>query len=249
MKNIVWLFLLSIILISCVDDDSTEVTSGAMGFAFYHTWDGEEVNFEDFNRFDYTNANGEVMSISKLKYLISDIILTNSAEEQIEISGYFLVDVGLDRTFISVANIPFDTYTNVEFTFGFDEEDNIDGEYPALNAELWNWPVDLGGGYHFMQFEGKYQSGAEDKPYALHMGTAKVDDTTFEQNYFEVSFSEEFTFDRPGTLAFNVKLDEWFKNPFVWELNTYDVDLMPNYDAQKMMQENGVSVFGLFGDD
>jgi len=38
---------------------------------------------------------------------------------------------------------------------------------------------------------------------------------------------------------------EWFKNPNLWDLNVLYTVLMPNFNAQVMMSENGASVFSL----
>jgi hypothetical protein len=40
---------------------------------------------------------------------------------------------------------------------------------------------------------------------------------------------------------------EFFKNPHQWDLNVLDTPLMPNYMAQKMMQDNVATVFSLGG--
>ena len=47
-------------------------------------------------------------------------------------------------------------YTRVTFRFGFSENNNIDGAYTDLNTADFNVPEFLGGGYHYMQFDGKY---------------------------------------------------------------------------------------------
>ena len=45
----------------------------------------------------------------------------------------------------------------LKFTFGFNDEDNKDGVYQDLNSASFNVPAMLGGGYHYMQFDGKYK--------------------------------------------------------------------------------------------
>ena len=44
----------------------------------------------------------------------------------------------------------------LSFVFGFTDTENVDGGYPDLNTASFNVPAMLGGGYHFMQFDGKY---------------------------------------------------------------------------------------------
>jgi hypothetical protein len=42
-----------------------------------------------------------------------------------------------------------------------------------------------------------------------------------------------------------MNIAEWFKNPTIWDLNELNTVLMPNFNAQKLMSENGKSVFSL----
>ena len=48
-----------------------------------------------------------------------------------------------------------------------------------------------------------------------------------------------------ATIEVKMNIAEFFKNPNTWDLNVLDTPLMPNYTAQKMMQENVMSVFSL----
>ena len=43
-------------------------------------------------------------------------------------------------------------------------------------------------------------------------------------------------------------LSEWFKNPNTWDLNQLNTLLMPNFNAQVLMNQNGKSVFSLIQD-
>jgi hypothetical protein len=42
-----------------------------------------------------------------------------------------------------------------------------------------------------------------------------------------------------------MNIAEWFKNPNTWDLNVLNTVLMPNFDAQILMHQNGKSVFSL----
>lgn len=231
-----------ILVIGCND---TENISGELTINFTHHWDGENVASPDFNFFKYTNAHGERISISRLKYLISKISLLHSDGNTIEFADYYLVDVTQNNISSATMNIPSGTYSQISFTFGFDEADNTDGAYPDLNAESWNWPEMLGGGYHFLQLEGKYEDNGNENPFAYHMGTAKSGNGEFESNHFEVVVDlNELVVSDNATLEISMNVAEWFKNPIIWDLNEYDINLMPNYEAQKRMNQNGRSVFG-----
>ena len=127
------------------------------------------------------------LKITRLRYLISKIILTNSTGDEISIAGtndYNLVDLSDNSTLNYATNIvvPPGTYTKISFVYGFNEEDNVERCLSKIlntaNLELaWRHGgmPNLGGGYHFMQFDGTYESpGIGDDPvFNYHNGTAK----------------------------------------------------------------------------
>ena len=61
----------------------------------------------------------------------------------------------------------------------------------------------------------------------------------------DVTLEEGVSLESNTTVEIEMNIAEWFKNPNVWDLNTFGVDLMSNYEAQKMMNENGQTVFSL----
>ena len=117
--------------------------------------------------------------------------------------------------------------------------------YPELNQTAegpWGVPAMLGGGYHYMRLEGKYKdTAAMDIGYAYHAIRANdmnvtpllLEDTSFVVNLGQVTVS--------NTTDIEIKMNvaEWFKNPNTWNLNTLFATLMPNFEAQKMISENG----------
>jgi PBP1b-binding outer membrane lipoprotein LpoB len=71
MKRIASILFTCLLLVSCSEDDGD--TQIKTTFNFTHNWDGTQVTNADFNTIQYTNANGEELSIEKLRYLISKI--------------------------------------------------------------------------------------------------------------------------------------------------------------------------------
>jgi hypothetical protein len=235
------------LLFTACDDDTAVVDTTNISIRFSHNFDDDMVDNSTFNAFNYINANGDTLSITRLRYLISDIVLTLAGGDQFTLEGYQLVDVTAGTGFVLqvAGSIPQGTYAGLSFTFGFDEEDNIEDAYPDLNVVNWNWPDMLGGGYHFMQMEGNYMEDGVAMPYAYHYGTARVMEGVFEANHFEAALGG-FTLDRQ-TAEIEIEMDiaEWYRNPNTWDLGIYHIMLMPNYDAQKLMQANGATVFSL----
>lgn len=246
MKKIALLLILAFVFVGCdSDDDSPENVLISIGFS--HNWDGIPVTEADFGTTEFTNEHGEVLTISKLRYLISRVTLYNSYGDAIEFEGHQLVDLSDENTLIFAINsvFPSGTYNRISFVYGFNEGDNLDNAYPDLNVAEWAWPDQLGGGYHFMQFEGNYKdTNGEPQPYTYHNGTAKVSEGVFEQNFITVDV-DGFSFDGNAAIEIKMNVSEWFKNPNAWDLNTLNGGLMGNYDAQKMMNQNGQNVFSV----
>lgn len=234
----------------CDDKENTIIdpvtTIGTITVDFNHYWGSEKITSADFNTTTFTNENNDIQTISKLKYLISNLTLHKANGESLKLNDYYLVDLaGLNsNTSITVSDVPVGNYSSVSFTFGFNEADNIEGAYLDLNSASWDWPAMLGGGYHFMQFEGKYGATGTENPYAYHMGTARVSTDVFEQNFFDVSING-FIMGEETSAEIKMDISEWFKNPYTWDLNVYNTPLMTNYDAQLLINQNGQSVFSL----
>jgi len=250
-KTIKNLWVLGIIVIySCSNSDDNNISQDVnFTFNFTHHWDDVNVTNSDFNSIQYSNANGEQLSIEKLRYLISKITFQNSNGTTIIVDGYNLVDV-TDNTNLNYSpnlKIPKGTYTNVSFTFGFDNEDNIDGAYTDLNTVIWNVPAMLGGGYHFMQLEGKFIDDTDaEVGYQYHairaVNNSDPNNLEFQDTFFTVDLGG-VTVDNNITFEIKMNIAEWFKNPIQWDLNEFHSTLMPNFGAQIMMYQNGQNVF------
>jgi len=257
MKKLALILAICFAFVACNNDDetTTPIVNTAVDFTFTQNWDGANIANSDYETSTYTNANGEEMTLSKLVYLISDITFTNAAGDIFDAGDYNLIDArtGSNASFTPNIEIPEGNYT-VSFTYGFDDEDNIDLAYPDLNVadNGWGVPGPLGGGYHYMRLEGKYiNSMSDETAFQFHNIRAnkhsslppgpntlvELRDTSIEVNLGTVSVTT-------GT-SIEVKMNvaEWFKNPNQWDLNVLFSVLMPNFDAQILMNENGQNVF------
>ncbi|AFL81009.1 hypothetical protein Aeqsu_1520 [Aequorivita sublithincola DSM 14238] len=229
-------------------DDGSCVYNKNVTLNFTQNWDGKDVTNSDFNTTIFTNEFGSLLNITKLRYLISRISLLKADGSTVDFEEYKLIDLE-DPTSLKLTPAklaPTGDYNGIAFTYGFNEKDNTSGSLPDLNAANWNWPDMLGGGYHFMQMEGKYDDGSGGElPYAYHNGTARVSNGVFEQNFLTFIFTQNFTITNDATIEIKMNIAEWYKNPYTWNLNDYNIDLMMNYDAQKLMHDNGATVFSI----
>ncbi len=216
-------------------------------FNFTHHFDGVPVTSNNFNQFNFVNANGDTMNISKLRYLVSDFELNRPDGTSNINTGYNLVDVTNNTGMsYSITSSEFGALSSIGFNFGFDTTDNT-GNYIDLNSANWDVPTMMGGGYHGMQLEGMYKNNGADSVYAYHHIVKKRPTmmSPFEANHIGVTL--------PGialnnlTVVVEVKMNiaEWFKSPSTWDLDVFHSSLMGNYTAQNMMQQNGYNAFTL----
>ena len=237
-------------LTSCGEDmDDNALSNANINFKFSHTWDNTLINSSNLTTQTLTNENGENINITHIRYLISKLQLVNSSGTTFTFDGYKFTDLENENTYNFTPennSIPTGTYT-LKFVWGFNEEDNIDGDYLDLNSASWNWPAMLGGGYHFLQFDGMYNVDTTPSPFNYHNGTARVSVGNFEQNFAIIELETPLNITKNATINVNMNISEFFKNPNTWDLNVLDTPLMPNYNAQKMMQENVMSVFNVEG--
>lgn len=244
MRTIICLFLITFTFFSC--DDKTDCCKNPepinITLKFTHNWDGTPITNQDFNQLKFTNLNGEKLSIEKLRYVLSNISLINS-------KNYQLVDfVENSGTSITVSDLTDGNY-NIKFRFGFSDDDNKDGLYQDLNSTSFNVPEMLGGGYHYMQFDGKYLDNNNQEAGFNYHAIRAVDRTNpnnlvFQDTSFEVDLGT-ISITKDTEIEIKMNVAEWFKNPNRWNLNELNTVLMPNFDAQNMMSANGESVFSL----
>jgi hypothetical protein len=246
-----FLTLMLVMLYGCNTDLDDNTTQTTVSLKFAHHWDGVQVKNSGFNAFSYTNAHGTLLSIERLRYLISDVVLTKNNGQVIAIEGYSLVDLSNENTleYSPTDLIETGTYSNISFVFGFKNEKNIDGSYTDLNAESWNAPSMLGGGYHYMQMDGKFLNAEnEEQGYNYHAIRAAEnpgESPSFPQDtFFKVDLGAVIV-EAGAKVNIAMNIAEWFKNPNSWSLDNYNQMLMPNSEAQIMMYENGQNVFTL----
>lgn len=249
MKKLLVYLVFTFVFNACESETDNTTTQAAISFNFTHSWNGETITTNDLNKIQFTNENGEELSIERLRYLISNITFTNENNEILSLRGYNLVDFVNGENLISIPSgtIPSDRYKNVSFTFGFNNNDNYNN-YPDLNAANWFVPEMLGGGYHYMQLEGRFINEASvETGYAYHVIRAVDNSGTsrqFEDTFFKVNLGP-VNIGTNTNITVDMDVAEWFKNPNTWNLNILNNMLMPNFDAQLKMFANGQSVFSM----
>ncbi|PQJ80160.1 MbnP family protein [Polaribacter porphyrae] len=249
MKKILLLICLSFLLIECNSTDDVEVEKISVSLQFEHFWLASPLTASDLDTFKFETKNGDFLKIERLRYLLSNIYLIND-NETFTFSDYTLIDLEKDDNFtlqLSEKIVP-GSY-QLKFRFGFKDDDNIDGAYQDLNTVNFNVPSMLGGGYHYMQFDGKYKdNNNQDANFNYHairaVDRSDPNNLVYEDTSFEVDLGT-LSFISNSEITVKVNIAEWFRNPHTWDLNQLNTVLMPNFEAQKLMSANGKTVFSL----
>jgi len=240
MKKVLFLLLLAFLLFCSCNKQEEKTTVVSLNFT--QNWNGISVTNQDFNTIKFTNENNDEISIERLRYLISNVSLISG-------ENHFLIDVGENSdNLIAISDVYPGNY-KLKFTFGLTDLENTDGSYPDLNSANFNVPGMLGGGYHYMQFDGKYKDTnnlnanfnyhvirAVDRTEPMNL---KFEDTSFTVDLGSIEIKEN------ASIEIKMNIAEWFKNPNTWDLNTLNSELMANFEAQKLMNANGKTVFSL----
>ena len=93
------------------------------------------------------------------------------------------------------------------------------------------WPEFLGGGYHYMQLEGDFNTVFQG--YATHTGPTNGTDYSFTKD-----FPLTTNIKSGNTITINMEINNWYSNPHV--LNLYD-GIMENAGIQDLLKNNGIA--------
>lgn len=141
-----------------------------------------------------TSSNNESLKVSKLKYIISNIVLTNEDGTTFtypKSESYFIVDEATAASLIAeLENVPAGNYTKVKFGIGVDKtqwELGTTGQGDLLtNAEIAGMILTWVTGYKSVIFEGTFTSSTitTDTSFKIHNGQSGSD-----YNYTEVTLN------------------------------------------------------------
>jgi hypothetical protein len=237
LKHVTLILLAVIALVSCnnkKDDVNPQPASVQVDFSFAHFVGSSEA---DFNNIQYTNAIGNVYSIATLKYFISDITLHRADGSSVLINEEHYVDA-LDETthtFRPGEGVPAGEYSSISLVFGLNAEKNVSGRFPNPPENAMEWPIPMGGGYHYMKLEGKFDSAGVVKNYQCHTGP-----TMGNQNFITVELPNSgFDVNSKGvTVTIRMNINNWWVSPNTLDLNDMTM-IMGNQAMQVKLRDNG----------
>lgn len=215
--------------------------------ALVHHVDGAPVTIS--SETPYVNAAGNHFGVTRVSWFLSDVVLTTTDGRTFGAAGAHYVDADTPDT--QRIAIPLGTESgelaSISFHMGLPPELNVTGAFTTPPESLMEWPAMMGGGYHYMKYEGRYVNTAGE-PFAFRMHSGALRGT---------DYSFPVTLDASGvsigghdvTLTVAMNLEDWFTTPDTWDLNDYFTAAMPgimgNAAAQASLQRNGEGVFTL----
>ena len=190
MKKILQIFILIVALILIVVQYSFTLISkpykGSIQINFKHIVGNELLKLDSMH---YKNELGQDFIISKFKYYVGKIHLTNANGKDFISKDYYLINE--DEIFskqINLSNIPNGTYTSIHFILGVDSLHNCSGAQSGaldpLNAMFWAWNT----GYIFLKLEGNSSfSKSPSGMFEYHIGGYKQPTNSIRQIDLDLS--------------------------------------------------------------
>lgn len=180
---------LALVFTACSKDDDALGGAGALGLEFDTVFGTSNLIL---NTQTNTTSQGENLKISDVKYIVSNIVLTNADGSTFtypKSQSYFVVDESnIASQTIELTNIPSGNYTKVKFGIGVDQTQfnlGASGQGDFLTKAqdagmMWSWSA----GYKFVLFEGVFSSAtvANDTSFMVHTGQ-----TGTAYNYTEIT--------------------------------------------------------------
>lgn len=211
----------------------------------------------------YVNAAGNHYDVDELRYYVSNAVLVRRDGSTVAVGEVHYRDAEANATRGWVLpNVPNGEYTALRFTFGLDSLRNLVTGLPDTNEnQNMAWPLILGGGYHFMQLDGRFADSTGTEAWLAHMGRlvpanpALTVDPHFQ---VELDFQEPVCSGTPpctipahGLIVNSdateaqvwMDVNAWFATPNVYDFGVFGGFVMDNPTAQRELRENGAHVF------
>ena len=242
---------------SCKEDPpiEPESTTGKIHLDFDFMVDGNPMQRDTLM---YVNAAGNEYLLYEVQFFITKLTIykNGSAKELKAWSKEHYVDTNIPTTLSwdVVDDIEAGSYDSLNFVLGFRDVDNQSFMFVNKPEVDMVWPEYLGGGYHYMKINGKWKIAQDTlRGFAFHLGRGQVYDSnnvpiSFIDNSFRVSLSNSnfsITKGEYTNLTVRMNIEEWFKDPQVYDHNTWGGDIMQNQAAMEIAAKNGWNAFEL----
>lgn len=221
------------LLIGCSPDDPVSPEDGNLTIAFSHKVDGDSLQFHSAY---YTNAAGNEYRVTRLQYFVSGIELYRNGQRQYlqDCEPYKVNAEKPEYCSFQVRGIPAGRVDSIAFCLGVVPEWNYSYSFQLLPEDIhMYWSPALGGGYHFLKFEGHWTDADQYGGFAFHIG--------FNEYLLHVGYPVNLEIPDGGIADLHVEMNvnEWFNNPFQFNLRDGNGYTMGDSVLMYRLMENG----------
>ena len=194
----------------------------------------------------YTNAFGESFTVTKYKYYLSNITLTDEANNKHVIpESYFLVDESKSASKTLFVPAPIGTYKAISFLIGVDSIHNVSGAQTGVldpfHDMFWTWNT----GYVMAKLEGTSpQSTLPNQKIEYHTGGFKGEHSVLRTIVFP--FPQNYSVQAIDGFQVNITADvmKWFEGVHPLSIVTVPTVTAPGQLASRIA-DNYASMFTL----
>lgn len=229
-SKFIFALILCVSITACSSDDTEvgEDETGTLSLKFDNGVGDQDFAFETL----FTKSNDESYKLTSLKYIISNVTLTDEDGNIYEYpteENVFIIDEAdgnnAGEIFITLTDVDAANYTSITFGIGIDQERFAlgaegQGDFLDLATEkgmVWSWAT----GYKFVVFQGTYSAPeVTDGSLAIHMGSVG----TSLDNYKEVTLELPTTAIVNGSIEPEIHIKADFSKVFDGETAVNFVD-------------------------
>lgn len=219
--------------------DKTEVMPrfSSLNIQLKHVVDENDLLLDPIN---YINEAGNDYSVTDLMYFLSNVrLVSKNGVHHHDLGIYYVNYKDLSSLSIQIDSINPGFYDSISFDLGIDAARNLSGYLPNTIENInMAWPVGMGGGYHFLKFEGKFMDGTTPYGFAFHIGKSEM------IIHYSLPLKKNLKlWNEKITLKHNVS--EWFKNPLSYDFLIHEPYSMSSDSVMHVLQLNGADIFSL----
>jgi hypothetical protein len=232
-------FLMAFTLYSCKKEEAKiePLPNTQLSILLSHQCDGKTVQFDSLL---YTNESGSKYSVSRLEYYISGIKLYHTNGEVFRSNIIQYVNGREPNINLGIPNLPAGKYTGIDFLIGMAPAQNVSNSLDNTPENInMQWPEVIGGGYHFLKFEGRYLDSANiNQGFTMHIGTNEM-----LIQHQKISINVEVVESVPAEIQLKMNINEWFKNPYTYDFNKDGNYTMAIPELMVLLKNNGYDTF------
>ena len=231
------IFSVLILFTSCPKPE--DLVHDSVSIEFYNHIDGTPLIFDSITGYSdwYSTNSGQNFNILNLYYLITDIKLSDNNGNSLYLLSdiHFVSSDNENSNYIYFPEIlSSGTYDNIEFVFGLNSDNNISNSFidESFHTQMF-WPDFMGGGYHYMKLEGKFDN--ETSFYATHTGGLDGTDYSISKSFpIKIISNEDGS---THNIRISMDINNWYSNPNNITINSDGI--MGNAELQQKLKENG----------